>query len=334
MSDESEDAAFGAAGYDTGWEEARMGDIGENYDPPIPRLRSTRRLLRPTSSGLTPREEALRRAIARDQAELAKLETERERMAERFGTEPPRGTVITFPHRYPSSHKTYTFAALRGTSYWYLTGRETKEYSWSELCAFIGDAPFRTIPPAAGKAAWMMDPTGIAARRVLVLEDEATKLLRSATEPKSATERALERLQRFSATIVASDGRWIVIDDQIYGGGGIVETDPETGLPNDAVAVFSADHKGEKRARQSARDRNRAYREQVRRLEVEPPVWSRVSSVDDHRKWARRQEDGWVRYSGTAIMAVRLSWDSVKLQLGEMRPGTGRSSELINESTD
>jgi hypothetical protein len=331
-----------------------MSDMGDEDFLEVARLDRRRDALR-AQSGHTPsrlpaREAKLRRAIARQEAELARLETEREQRAERFGEEPPRGTVIVFPRRYPGSYKTYEFAALRATSYWYLTGREAKEYSWSELCEFIGDAPFRVIPaPDAQPArAWTIQPGGKAVEFFPGRFDPATfqpafgrfldAFARSARKtgvvifpdsgepaPKSATEQALARLSPFIVGREPNGGRWQVLDERLQ-----LQVDAVTKEPLDVIKTYPANDKGRARAHQSVRDRNKAYREQVRRLEVEPPVGSRVASADDARKWARRQEDGWVRYSDQTIVAVRLSWSAVKLALGAMRPGTPHSAELIN----
>jgi hypothetical protein len=54
----------------------------------------------------------------------------------------------------------------------------------------------------------------------------------------------------------------------------------------------------------------------------QPPVWSKIQSVENPVRWARREPSGWVRYTGTAIQSVRLSWESVQRQLGEWRPRT------------
>lgn len=318
-----------------------MGDIGENYDPPVrpayaalgtrvPRVRDTRPLL--TSTGETPREEALRRAIARDQAELARLETEREALAKRFGEEPPTGSVITFTKFYPGSVRPYSYAALRAgrplmADGWWLTGREAKSpRTWAELCEFIGDAPFRVI-----------DPNG-----------NTVTMRTSAPEPNTATPIRLVHADELTETVSrwvdafngnvsdspfivgreANQGRWQVIDERLSGDfAGAVEI----------VKTFPANDKGEVRARQSVRDRNtawRAERDAILSLETEPPVWSRVTSLDKAKLWARRQPDGWVRYNGYAVQAVRLTWRSVRDTLGAMRPGTPDSPELINESSE
>jgi hypothetical protein len=323
-----------------------MGDVSENFDPPVydsgtrvPRNRSTRPLLRQVSDSPTPREMALRRAIARSEAELAELESRREELADRFGAEPPRGTVIVFFHRYPGSYKSYEFAALRASSYWYLTGRETKEYSWLELCEFIGDAPFRVVSAVDAQPVktWAMSATGkstevspflVAAARLArktglaVFPDEAASVLGGPS--KSATEQALEKLQPFIVGREAHGGQWQVIDER---------TNAFDGTP-DIVKTYPGNYEGEQRARQSVRDRNRTYRRAVRRLEVEPPVGSRVTSVDTPHLWARREVNGWSRYNGTTMQAARLGWFKVKVALGEVRPGTPHSSELIDGSAD
>lgn len=326
------------------------------------------------------REATLRRSIARSERELAELESRREELAQRFGEEPPVGSVIAFVKMFPGSAKTYTYAALRTGgervvgSGWFLTGRDgSRPRTWESLCEFIGNGPFRVIPAsdAQPRKAWAINADGAStefyprhvapeafqpalgrsvragrksAIAVFPTSGKAVfdSFLRgfgvlprsdvlSATEPKSMTELALEKLRPFIVGREGDEnGRWLVIDERLYAGG-ITEIDPETGLSRDVVKTYPASDKGEARARQSVRDRNRAYREQIRRLEIEPPLWSRVSSVDDARKWARRQGDGWIRYNGSTVVAVRLNWESVKLQLGEVRPGTGQSYELVTE---
>lgn len=314
-----------------------MGDIGENYDPPVWPIydagtRAPRNQPRQSSPGLTPRETALRRAIARNEAELARLEAERERRAERFGEEPPVGSVITFTKLFSDPAKPYSYAALRtgpervSGGGWYITGRDGKQpRDWDALCEFIGDNPFRVIPPS-GVAGHQVDGGPF-----VVMVDEAAAILGAVkdgwreAEPKSATERALAKLHPFIVGREPNGGRWQVIDERLQ-----LQVDAITQKPLDIIKTYPANDKGRARAHQSVRDRNKAYRDQVRQLEVEPPVGSRVSSVEDARRWAHRKPDGWTRYNGSHIQGVRLGWESVLRQLGEIRPGVGRSYEMIN----
>jgi hypothetical protein len=51
----------------------------------------------------------------------------------------------------------------------------------------------------------------------------------------------------------------------------------------------------------------------------EPPLWSKIESVENPNRWARREPSGWVRYTNTTIQSCRLTWESVQRQLGEWR---------------
>ncbi|UVK59804.1 hypothetical protein SEA_ALEEMILY_64 [Gordonia phage Aleemily] len=70
--------------------------------------------------------------------------------------EPAKLTVLTFSKRYPTSPKTYLFAALKvRKNQWTLTGRESGTYTWAQLLQFIGDGSsdglgVRTIRIATG----------------------------------------------------------------------------------------------------------------------------------------------------------------------------------------
>lgn len=69
-------------------------------------------------------------------AELARLQDElatRSKFGEDYYVE---GTVLKFKADY-NGDKSYTFAAIKAADKWYLTGRESMAYSWSQLVDFF-----------------------------------------------------------------------------------------------------------------------------------------------------------------------------------------------------
>lgn len=84
--------------------------------------------------------------------ELARRDLERaqramyeaEKLAERNGVEPPVGAVVTYLRRYSAGPRhTYTFAAVRVESGWYVTGRETGVYTWEQINSFAIEGSLR-----------------------------------------------------------------------------------------------------------------------------------------------------------------------------------------------
>jgi hypothetical protein len=287
-----------------------------------------------------------RRHIAREMKKLMDRAAELDEAANRFGAEPPVGTVVTFQKHFPNSIKTYSYAALRvgperavGAG-WFLTGRDgAQPRTWEWLTDFIGDGPFRVIAPESGKSKFfnvLFDDRTPSAMVLAV--DEAGHILtgvdpvgfRTDSEParnlkpasddfeaETYAKKARWALEPFWTTFVeatvSSSAAWVVRDRRVIsdsaGPGGAV------------VATFPADDDGERRALQSAADRNRLARREMLKLETEPPVGARIRSVTNRRCWARREPQGWVRYNGTTIQGVRLSWPEVRRQLGRIEPG-------------
>jgi hypothetical protein len=309
-----------------------MGDalddfIGGSAEWPF----SSRRTGRP---GLSSEKAHIRREITKLNARLAELDE----AANRFGDEPPVGTVVTFQKRFPNSLKAYSYAALRvgaeravGTG-WFLTGRDGKQpRTWEWLTDFIGDGPFRIILPYA----YMEGPGG---EVVAFTPDKApdwSEIARLARKTSLALERHKRPGNESPSFKVASTSQ-----NDLLGEGA-----PNPAAPFHAVralttphwevvnrvtgelkTVFPTDRDGERRARQSAHDRNRAVWDgQYAGGHTEPPVGSRVRSKGDLRLWAERRAGGWVRFNGDTIQAIRLSWPSVRRQLKVVEPGQGRT---------
>lgn len=319
-----------------------MGDIGETYDPPVHPLRSSSLFARPARTpGSSTREYALRKRIERDQAALAELEIRRER----FGAEPAVGTTIVFVKAFdkpsPLNGRTrYPYAALRTETGWYLTGRETGAKSWDELTEFIGDGEFVAYDPPAKFAEWTSPfaglagiadklrnfpkfkvisdprmPTGVL---VVMTEGEEHDHVHVSVDPAWVKPRR-DPLAPFAAMRVpdARPERWQV-----------VRWSDDYSDAYETVRSFGGGA-GQIHAIQSAAARNAAYQHDVLTLKVEPPVGARVRAKSNHRIWARREPNGWTRYNGTTVQGVRLSFDTVRYQLGPMEPGTQHSLDLF-----
>ena len=97
----------------------------------------------------TPLEEAERllalhkAAVAVSQRKIEKLKREA-----RFGVEPQNGSIIKFEKRYnPSDYVKYTFAAIRVSGMWFLTGSGYTQHApmnWDDLKTFIGNGKMWT----------------------------------------------------------------------------------------------------------------------------------------------------------------------------------------------
>lgn len=297
-----------------------------------------------------------RRHIEREMDKLRARLGELDEAANRFGEEPPVGTVITFKKRFPESIKTYSYAAIRtgpervAGAGWYLTGRDgSRARTWGWLTDFIGDGPFRVIAPEpdSGKASFfnvlfddrmpsnlvlVVDETGRATVGVdpvgLRTDSEPARNLKPASdefEAETFIKKAKWALEPFWTTFVEatinSSAAWVVRDRRV--------TSDSAGPGGAVVATFPADDDGERRALQSAADRNRLARREMLKLETEPPVGARVRSVTNRRCWARREPQGWVRYNGTTIQGVRLSWSEVRRQLGRIEAGSFDDTALF-----
>jgi hypothetical protein len=329
-----------------------------------------------------------RRHIEREMDKLRARLGELDEAANRFGEEPPVGTVITFKKRFPHkpnttmADKTYSYAAIRtgpervAGAGWYLTGRDgSQPRTWAWLTDFIGDGPFRVIAPefdGGGKASFfnvlfddrmpsnlvlIVDETGKTTVGVdpaepgrVTMSDlaRATRKLgtfgvapedverplaapgesgydpekfEAATRAKYA-ETALEPFwAMFVEATINSSAAWVVRDRRV--------TSDSAGPGGVVVATFPADDDGKRRALQSVADRNRPVRREMLKLKTEPPVGARVRSVVNRRSWARREPQGWVRYSGTRIQGVRLSWAEVRRQLGRIEAGSPDDAALF-----
>lgn len=63
----------------------------------------------------------------------------------RFPTEYPIGTVLSFQKKYARGIP-YSYITVRvSEGLWYLTGRETRAYTWDELVVFIGKSSCRIV---------------------------------------------------------------------------------------------------------------------------------------------------------------------------------------------
>jgi len=333
-----------------------MSDAEDDYfgaDNGIDRDTSAAAFWRRTGGrpGLSSERRHIEREMAKFQARLGELDE----VANRFGEEPPVGTVITFQKHFPNSLKTYSYAAIRtgperavGAG-WFLTGRDGKEpRTWEWLTDFIGDGPFRVIAsePDGGKASFfnVLFNDHMPSNMVLAV-DEAGRIsmgvdparvdrpnlakrmgdefshvaapgqsnydpekFEAATRAKYA-ETALEPFwTTFVDATINTPAVWAVRDRRA--------TSDSAGPGGAVVATFPTGDDGERRALQSAADRNRLARREMLKLEAEPPVGARVRSTINRRYWARREPQGWVRYHNTTIQGVRLSWSEVRRQLG------------------
>lgn len=313
----------------------------------------------PRPTHLPTARERAERELAAAQERLAALDA----VADRFGEEPPVGTVITFRKRFPDSNREYSYAALRTKSErvvgggWFLTGRDgSRPRTWEWLTEFIGDSRFRVIEPpgwswadddgkplppvksffvAQDEAAAFLGATAAAIRlrenaTVAPLPGEPEKTPApgesgyDAAKFEAATRRKYHNpLAPF--TLVIKAGQWTVLDRR------------ESDANRQIVATFPADADGVRRADQSVRDRNRAVREDILALRVEPPVGARVRSMDNRHLWAQRMPGGWMRFHGKTMQAVRLSWPTVCRQLSQggwssdrIEPGTPDSTEMFD----
>jgi hypothetical protein len=274
-----------------------------------------------------------RQHIAREMKKLMDRVAELDAAADRFGEEPPVGTVITFQKHFPHSLKTYSYAALRvgpervAGAGWYLTGRDgAQPRTWEWLTDFIGDGPFRVIAPESGKSKFfnalfddrtpsnmvlVVDEAGKTTLGVDPARPKMADLARAArklglfTVAPEEIERPLERVANPVAPFYAVEtgGTWAVCDSR-------VADQPAT------VVAFPVAHDGERRARQSAADRNRAVWRTYRAGLTEPPVGARVRSKSNPKLWAVRENNGWARYNGSTLQCARLRWETTRRQLG------------------
>jgi hypothetical protein len=297
-----------------------MGDYGM-YD-------TRRRVDRP---GLSSERRHIEREMAKLRARVAELDA----AADRFGEEPPVGTVITFEKQFPNSIKTYSYAAIRtgpervAGAGWFLTGRDASQpRTWAWLTDFIGDGPFRVIAPESGKSKFFnvmlgdhtfsnmvlaVDEAGKTTLGVDPARPKMTDLARAARklglftvapeEVKRPLERVANPVAPFYAIETGDRLSWAVCDSR-------VAEQPAV------VVAFPADHDGERRARQSAADRNRVVWHSYRAGLEEPPVGARVRSKSNPRLWAVREDNGWTRYNGSVMQCARLRWETARRQLG------------------
>lgn len=290
-----------------------------------------------------------RRHIEREMAKLRARQAELDAAASRFGEEPPVGTVITFQKHFPNSIKTYSYAAIRtgpervAGAGWFLTGRDASQpRTWAWLTDFIGDGPFRVIMPESisGKAAFFkaMTNRNMPSNMVLVVDEtgKATVGVDPATprEPATDWDTALRAARKQAVIVdlvqtkrpgdefpsyVAAPGRsnynplapfvahfdadmWKVLNRSTN---------------DQVVKSYRADEDGERRARQSAVDRNRLAWKSFRGGLNVLPVGSRVRSKANPKLWAVRHNNGWARYNGDVVQGVRLTQDTMLRQLGD-----------------
>lgn len=324
MSD-AEDDYFGADnGIDN--QEDQMGDALDDHmggggwpfaSRPTARRYYERHQLtsRPGKPGLS----SERAHIEREMEKLRTRSAELDEAANRFGAEPPVGTIVDFRKHFPGSLKTYSYAALRvgperkvGGG-WFLTGRDGAEpRTWEWVCDFIGDGPFRVIPPETSKNAAVDSVELRATKRP---GDEFPSFEQVPGPGESGYNAAKfeggvrHKNHNPVAPFIAAPGKftgdWLVLDLR------------KPHFDNQVVRYFAGSD-GERRARQSAADHNRIVWKTFRNgphLTFMPPG-SRVRSKTNPKLWAQCGDDGrWTRYNGSMIQSIGLSQDSMLRQL-------------------
>jgi len=297
-----------------------------------------------------------RRHIEREMAKLQARLGELDEAANRFGDEPPVGTVITFQKHFPNSIRTYSYAALRtgperatGAG-WFLTGRDgSQPRTWAWLTDFIGDGPFRVIAPEAGKSSFfnVLFDDRMPSNMVLVVGDRGKAHV--GVDPTAASRDALRQAKRSSferydadrTERVAAPGEAgydaatfeatvrhkqhnpvapfvaLLVDDKWRVLDLRGRTLGEQMMSGKSYPGSYADSEdGKRRAEQSASDRNRLLWKRFRNGLVEPPVGARVRSKSNPNLWAVRSVDGWIRRNGIRVQGVKLSWTETRRQLG------------------